>query len=353
MGREDVRELMVVGGASFSHVGVALSAIRTAFDKMCLRQITLGLVMPRKGKKLPVVLNKTETRMLLEAARTLRDKLLLSVLYGTGMRVSEVSRMRWADIDFERRVIRVTLGKGRKDRDVLLPDYLVPLLRSAAAVFGSAGSSSVAADDFVFVAEGQRKDGRHLSSRTIERVVSRAVDLAGLSKRATPHSLRHSFATHLLESGTDIRFIQALLGHANLETTTIYTKVSVLKQTSIASPLDQLQGTTASPSPSSSSPASKPTVANPVGRLRVEMQPIESDGEQRVAEASITILNEPAVRLAGIIVREARPGWVPTEDAWSESLAWLSAPQRARVTSPEFYEMLRRVLGQKFMERSC
>jgi hypothetical protein len=83
------------------------------------------------------------------------------------------------------------------------------------------------------------------------------------------------------------------------------------------------------------------------------MQPIESDGEQRVAEASITILNEPAVRLAGIIVREARPGWVPTEDAWSESLAWLSAPQRARVTSPEFYEMLRRVLGQKFMERSC
>jgi integrase/recombinase XerD len=272
VGREDVREyleLMVDGGASFSHVGVALSAIRTAFDKMCLRQITLGLVMPRKGKKLPVVLNTTETRMLLEAARTLRDKLLLSVLYGTGMRVSEVSRMRWADIDFERRVIRVTLGKGRKDRDVLLPDYLVPLLRSAAAVFGSAGSSSVAADDFVFVAEGQRKDGRHLSSRTIERVVSRAVDLAGLSKRATPHSLRHSFATHLLESGTDIRFIQALLGHANLETTTIYTKVSVLKQTSIASPLDQLQGTTASPSPSSSSPASKPTVANPVGRLRL------------------------------------------------------------------------------------
>jgi integrase/recombinase XerD len=293
----------------------------------------------------------------LEAARTLRDKLLLSVLYGTGMRVSEVSRMRWADIDFERRVIRVTLGKGRKDRDVLLPDCLVPLLRSAAAVFGSAGSSSVAADDFVFVAEGQRKDGRHLSTRTIERVVSRAVDLAGLSKRATPHSLRHSFATHLLESGTDIRFIQALLGHANLETTTIYTKVSVLKQTSIASPLDQLQGTTASPSSPASSPASQPTVANPVGRLRVEMQPIESDGEQRVAEASITILNEPAVRLAGIIVREARPGWVamelPTEDAWSESLAWLSATQRERVTSPEFYEMLRRVLGQKFMERSC
>ncbi len=87
------------------------------------------------------------------------------------------------------------------------------------------------------------------------------------------------------------------------------------------------------------------------------MQPIETDGEQRIAKTSITILNEPAVTLSGIVIREARPGWVamelPPEEAWSESLAWLSGPQRERVQSPEFYEMLRRRLGQKFLERCC
>lgn len=281
--------------------------------------------------------------MLLEATRTLRDKLLLSVLYGTGMRVSEVSRIRWTDIDFNRGVIRVCQGKGRKDRDVLLPDCLVPLLTSARQICGSDGG-------FVFAAEGCREQQRHLSPRTIERVVGRAVALAGISKRATPHSLRHSFATHLLESGTDVRYIQTLLGHANLETTTIYTRVSVLKQVTISSPLDQLQQ-------SGKQVPSTAAAEQPVGRLRIEMEPIESDGDQRVARTTVTILNRTPVRLSGIVIREARPGWVamelPTEDAWSESLSWLSEPQRARVRSPEFYEMLRGRLGRTFMERFC
>jgi len=154
-----------------------------------------------------------------------------------------------------------------------------------------------------------------------------------------------------------VRFIQTLLGHANLETTTIYTKVSVLKQASISSPLDQLQGATA-PQPS---PAPAPAAVNPVGRLRIDMQPIETDGEQRIAKTSITILNEPAVTLSGIVIREARPGWVamelPPEEAWSESwsesLAWLSGPQRERVKSADFCELLQQRLRQTFLERCC
>ncbi len=353
--REYVREyleLMVDGGASSSHVGVALSAIRTAFDKMCLRRVTLGLSMPRKPKRLPVVLNITETRMVLEAARTLRDKLLLSVLYGTGMRVSEVSRMRWSDIDYERMTIRVWAGKGRKDRDVLLPECLVPLLRAAADVAGK--------DEFLFPSEGQRRSGRHLSPRTIERVMSRAVQLAGVTKAATPHSLRHSFATHLIENDTDVRYIQKMLGHANLETTTIYTKVSILTQVAIQSPLDRMNSCEGeSPGRAAEHSGALPEkrhAVDPVGSLRIEIVPLPSDGGEKRAAASITVMNETPVTLDGIRVRESRPGWVavdlPTAGAWEQRLEWLSKAQRDRMDSPSFYEYLRNILGRKFLALS-
>ncbi|MEO9931518.1 tyrosine-type recombinase/integrase, partial [Rhodopirellula bahusiensis] len=123
--QEDIREyleLLVNGGASASEVSVTLSALRTGLDKFCLLRCTVGLVSPRKSKQLPVVMSKKEVQRMMEAARTLRDKLLLTVLYATGLRVSEVARLQWSDFDFDRQQIRVQLGKGKKDRYVMLAD---------------------------------------------------------------------------------------------------------------------------------------------------------------------------------------------------------------------------------------
>ena len=343
--REDVREyleVMVDGGASSSHVGGALSAVRTVFDKMCRRQMTLGLATRRKPKRQPVVLNQTEIRLLLEAAGTLRDKLLMSLMYGVGLRVSEVSRLRWDEIDFERRTVRVFQGKGRRDRLVILPDALIPLLTSV--------SATVRAQGYIFPSES-RRNGQHLSPRSVQRAVRNAVVLAGITKKATPHSLRHSFATHLIEAGTDIRFIQKLLGHAKLETTTIYTKVAVLKQSEITSPPDRLQATQRDSQSEQSVQPKRPAV----GRLRVELNVLAAaDGGSRTADAAVVVLNGAAsVRLEGIRLFEPRPGWIamelPPEDEWRDQLQQLTGEQRDRINSPEFREHLRAVLGRKFL----
>jgi len=189
--QEDVREYLlylVDAGLSSSSVSNHLSAIRTAFDKMCLRQVTFGLVVPRKPKRLPVILSPDEVVALLEAAPSQRDKLLLGLMYATGMRVSEVVRVKWRDFDFDRRVINVWQGKGRSDRQVTLPACYTSLLTELAAGF--------AGDDFVFPSESGSRRDRHLSPRTVQRIMERAVRIAGIQKRATPHSLRHAFATH-------------------------------------------------------------------------------------------------------------------------------------------------------------
>ena len=136
--REDVRcylEFLVDAGASASQVGNHLSAIRAAFDKMCGYAVTLGLQSPRRGKRLPVVLSAEEVTRLLQAAPSLRDKLLLGLMYATGMRVSEVCRLKWRDLDFDRRVVNIWEGKGRTDRQVMLPVSFEPLLRELSKTF--------------------------------------------------------------------------------------------------------------------------------------------------------------------------------------------------------------------------
>ena len=331
--REDVRcylEVLVDGGVGSSWVSVHISAIRTAFDKMCGRSVTLGLQTPRKAKRLPIVLSPQEVIRLLEAAPSLRDKLLLGLMYATGMRVSEVVKLRYRDLDFNRRVINVWQGKGRTDRQVMLPLSFEPVLKGLASAYD--------ADEYLFPGE---RVGRHLSPRTARRVMARAVQIAGIRKAASPHSLRHSFATHLFENNTDVRRIQKLLGHAKLETTMIYTKVAARSTDAVQSPLDVLAQVQREQRP------------KPVGRLRAELT-LRKNEDTPTADVVLHILTEPrTIRLRGIVIREPRPGWVtldvPPLEAWREPLKWLTREERERVESPDFYRTLQEHLTQKYM----
>jgi site-specific recombinase XerD len=355
--REDVRnylETLVDGGADSSWISTNLSAIRTTFDKLCGASVTLGLVSPRRRKKLPVVLSRDEVVRLLESAVSLRDKLSLGLMYATGVRVSEVVRLRWRDFDFDRLVVNVWEGKGRTDRVVMLPQTFRPLLQQLSQQF--------APEDYVFPGE---IPGRYLSPQTVRRAMARAVRLAGIAKKATPHSLRHGFACHLLEDGTDIRFIQKFLGHVKLETTTIYTRVAQPRAPQ-RSPLDALTGAGAHstrdgvPAVDGLSrvldTASQRSVARrkPLGTMRLHMRlaPLPAD-ETGLVQVTIEIRSDDRpIYLKGIRVQQARRGWlnleIPPLEDWSEPLRWLTPSQRERIESAEFYELLQSQIRNRY-----
>ena len=233
--RDHVREyleMLVDSGHGSSWVGGNLSAIRTIFDKMCGRSITLGLQTPRRPKRIPIVLSVQEIIRLLTSAISLRDKLLIGLMYALGARVSEVVRLRYRDFDFDRSCVTIWQGKGRTDRQVMLPASFEPLLRELAKTCNP--------DAYIFPAD---RPGRHLSPRTVQRVMKCTVRLAGIGKAATPHSLRHSFATHLLERGLSLRHIQALLGHASPATTARYTHLSDITEQDSRAVLNELVNT--------------------------------------------------------------------------------------------------------------
>jgi integrase/recombinase XerD len=340
---EDLRRYllyMVDAGQASGTVSNHLSAIRTVFDKLCGRYITLGLVTPRRPKRLPVILSPEEIKSLLQAATSLRDKLILGLMYATGMRVSEVVRVRWRDIDFDRRLINVWQGKGRTDRQVTLPVCYEPLLKEL--------SQGFAGEDFLFPSESSKRGSRkrHLSPRTAERIMERAVRIAGIKKRATPHSLRHSFATHSFEDGCDIRRIQKALGHVRLETTTIYVKVArPSREKGTPSPLDKLYHV--APNASATS--------KPVGRLKIhfQQQPSESKGCRQAKVTLAVYNNSRPIYFTGILASEVRPGYVtlqiPPLESWEDPLRWLNRDQRERFEEPDFYETLQREISTRLL----
>lgn len=339
--REHVRawlELLVDGGASSSWVSVHLSCLRTVFDKMCSRHITWGLMTPRRPERLPVVLSTDDIQAMLSAAPSMRDKLLIGLMYATGMRVSEAVRVRFADFDFARRTIRVEQGKGRKDRLVMLPTSFAPLLRHTSKLHP--------ADAYVFASV--EDPHRHLTPRTAERAVVRATRLAGVRVHATAHTLRHSFATHLLEAGTDVRFIQRLLGHLRLETTTLYTKLAVLKGERATSPLDLLASRW-----TSGATAGAGAGGGAVGRMRIAWTARDAHS----ADVRVCIRGDPDIVLDGIVIEESRPGFLglrlPPLEEWSERLRWLPREVQARIADGSFYERLRDVLRSRWAERPC
>jgi integrase/recombinase XerD len=223
-------------GVSPATINGAVSALRFLFlVTLTRRDLARALVITRYPRKLPEVLSVEEAARLLEAAPGLKYKAALGVAYGAGLRVSEVAHLKVDDIDSTRMLIRVEQGKGRKDRNAMLSPQLLALLR----LWWREGKRRG-----VMLPHGWLFPGRGctdpISSRQLHRAVQEAAEVAGIRKRVSPHTLRHSFATHLLEQDVDIRVIQVLLGHSKLDTTALYTKVSTRTIHAVAGPLDRL-----------------------------------------------------------------------------------------------------------------
>jgi site-specific recombinase XerD len=186
---------------------------------------------PRIPKKLPVILSAQEVKRFFEHVPTLRYRAALMACYGAGLRVSEVVALKISDIDSERKLIRVEQGKGRKDRYAMLSPRLLEILRT--------WWRAARPEHWLFPGW---HGGRHMNAGSLQLACKEAAQRAGLHKRVSVHTLRHSFATHLLDNGTDIRIIQSLLGHTRIETTTRYAQVSPPLIAKTASPLDEVVG---------------------------------------------------------------------------------------------------------------
>jgi len=213
------------------------------FEEM-FRDIQRGLPEELvKERKLPDVMSEEEVMRLFQSVRNVKHKLMLMMAYASGLRVSELVSLRIEDLDINRRMIHVRGAKGKKDRYTLLPDSMLAPLHWYWQIY-NLGTSG-----WLFPGG---TPGYHLSTRTIQSVFERAVRAAGIRKPVSMHSLRHSFATHLLERGTDLRYIQELLGHQSSRTTEIYTHVSTKEIGKIRSPLDFLANNKVLPDPATS-----------------------------------------------------------------------------------------------------
>jgi len=266
--------LAVDGNVAASTQNQAQSALLFLYREVLATELPWldGVVRAKASRRLPVVLTPDEVQRLIGGLRG-THRLLAALLYGTGMRIMEGLRLRVKDVDFGRNEIVIRDGKGAKDRITMLPATVVqPLRRHLAAVrqlhgndleegFGAVwlpgalarkypGAAREWAWQYIFPADRRSADPRggavrrhHLSDQSFQRALRQALRDAGIAKPATPHTLRHSFATHLLESGHDIRTVQELLGHSDVSTTMVYTHVLNRGGRGVVSPLDRLYGT--------------------------------------------------------------------------------------------------------------
>ena len=236
---EDLRRFQIAqqeAGLGVPTMNAIVSALRFFFIHTIDRpDLARKLVRLRYPRSLPNVLSPDEVRRLLGATVCLKHLAALSVAYGAGLRAAEVASLRVGDVDSTRMLLRVERGKGGRDRNAMLSADLLALLRE----WWVEGHRQGILHREGWLFPGQSWD-RPISTRQIHRIVVEAARAAEISKRVGPHTLRHSFATHLLEDGVDIRVIQVLLGHAKLDTTALYAKVAVRTMRAVVSPLDRL-----------------------------------------------------------------------------------------------------------------
>jgi len=236
---QDIRRFQIhqsERGMNAPAMNSAVAALRFFFNHTADRpDLARKLIRFRYPRKLPTVLSPDEAARLIAATTCLKHRAALSVAYGAGLRVAEVAALKVGDIDGERMTIRIERGKGGRHRHALLSPKLLGLLRA----WWQEGRQQGVMRPGGWLFPGQ-DPASSISTRQLSRVVEAAAEAAGLTKNVSPHTLRHSFATHLLEDGVDIRVIQVLLGHAKLDNTALYTRVATKVVRTVTSPLDKI-----------------------------------------------------------------------------------------------------------------
>lgn len=228
--KEFIYELLKIKECSSSYANQAISAIKLLFDdKVYQESMKISIPRPKKNSKLPKVLSEEEVARILDSVTNLKHKSILLLTYSSGLRVGETVSLKIEDIDSDRELLHVQQGKGNKDRYTLLSQTALETLREYYRAYQPRN----------WLFPGAKKN-RHITERSAQKVFESAAEKAKISKKVSIHSLRHSFATHLLEQGVDLRYIQELLGHSSPKTTEIYTHVSKKAITKIQNPLDRL-----------------------------------------------------------------------------------------------------------------
>ena len=226
--RENIRLFLLHqtrANKSSSTITLMLNALKFFLRHVVRTRVKIEIKTPKRVHALPTVFSHAEIMKILACTANQKHQLLLALAYGAGLRVSEIIHLKIRDIDEERNLVHIKLGKGRKDRISLLPEKMKPALEKL--------SQCKEAHTYVF----SSNRGGKLTSRTAQKIFQNALQKSGIRKTGSFHSLRHSFATHLLENGTDIRYIQTLLGHQNIKTTERYTHVAATAFEKIRSPL--------------------------------------------------------------------------------------------------------------------
>jgi integrase/recombinase XerD len=213
-------------GISSQTVNLHLQAIKYFYREICKSDKNIDIKFAKTPSKLPIVLSRKEIETIIEKINNPKHKIMILLAYGAGLRVSEIVNVKIKDIDFGELTIHLKGAKGNKDRITIYPEKLKNNLLNLSA--GKKGN------DFVFASER----GGKLTERTAQKIFENALARSGIKKDASFHSLRHSFATHLLENGVDVRYVQELLGHVNIRTTQLYTKVTNPNLKRIKSPLE-------------------------------------------------------------------------------------------------------------------
>ncbi len=228
---DDVKSYMAekLTDKSSSTIIVFLSAIRYAFSTILQKDITINIKRPKRDRKFPAVLTKEEIKRLFNSIPTKKSKLMISMIYACGFRVSELINLKINELNFEEMIGYVRQAKGRKDRIFNIPVFLLKSLKKQA--------KKQTENNQKYLFSGPKEK---LTDRNLQKIIRNSAKKANIQKKVSPHTLRHSFATHLLENGTDIRKIQELLGHADLSTTQIYTHISTEELKKIKSPIDNL-----------------------------------------------------------------------------------------------------------------
>ncbi len=224
-----IQKCVEVDKISFSTQKNVLGTIKLFYKLVFDRKIDIDYLYPdRYEHKLPKVLSQAEVKKILSCTKNLKHRAILSLIYSAGLRVSELLNLKIIDIDSDRMMIRIEDSKNNRDREVMLSERLLVLLRKYFRAF----------QPKVYLFEGQT--GGKYSARSVQAILKQSLKRAGIKKPVTVHTLRHSFATHLIENGTDVRIVQELLGHKNIKTTQIYTHITDQTKRKVKSPFDEL-----------------------------------------------------------------------------------------------------------------